>query len=654
MKRILCIGVGLFWMLAGHAADWTALRGADAAQAAAVLRSGVDLNLWDADGNPALLVAALHSQPSGLRALLDAGAQVNVTNRVGASALIYSVGHPEKVRLLLRRGANPNHHSTYGTTPLIAAAGATLGCSSATLLLAAGADVHATNSTGFDALGRAAYAGNTALVKLLLQHGAAPNTRPIFPTLDGDLAPEYAPLHNAAFRGDPEMVKALLKAGADLNAEEPFAGTALLNALYGNHPAAAKALIDAGIDLQKRSARGEVPAMVWAAYSDVGDTTVAQALLDHHVPAMAQDEKGETALTWAHKRGDNKLVTFLSAHGVVDPVEPKQIKIPSNPVPEYGTDAWRGAVRDSVQRSLDLLQSASTGFLDSKLALRDNCVSCHHQTLSEITFARARAAGFSLDTVALRRQLDAHLKSWVPSITNAYELDEPQPDAPINLGWGLYGLWSQGHPADTLTEAMVYYLAAIQEKNGSWRVDDCRPPLEDGTIEGTALALHALKLYPIAGREKEMSERIQRAGDWLAKAEAQTPNRVAFQLLGLAWCGSHREIQRRLADQMLQAQRTDGGWSQLPGLQSDAWATSQALVALSESGMVRADDPAFRRGAQFLLSTQFADGSWFVRSRTWPFQPYFHSGFPFGKDQWISSASTTLATLALLKALGPS
>jgi hypothetical protein len=40
-----------------------------------------------------------------------------------------------------------------------------------------------------------------------------------------------------------------------------------------------------------------------------------------------------------------------------------------------------------------------------------------------------------------------------------------------------------------------------------------------------------------------------------------------------------------------------------------------------------------------------------VRSRTWPFQPYFDSSFPHGKDQWISAAGTAWATLALLNTL---
>ena len=33
------------------------------------------------------------------------------------------------------------------------------------------------------------------------------------------------------------------------------------------------------------------------------------------------------------------------------------------------------------------------------------------------------------------------------------------------------------------------------------------------------------------------------------------------------------------------------------------------------------------------LGRKFKDGSWFVHSRTWPFQPHFNSQFPHGKMQ---------------------
>src|SRR5204863_10135894 len=97
--------------ISGRAADWTSLRGGDGPAATAATKSGADLNSWDAEGNPALLVAALHGNADAVRVLLEAGANVNATNRAGATALTYSVSDPTKVRLLLRRGANPNHSS---------------------------------------------------------------------------------------------------------------------------------------------------------------------------------------------------------------------------------------------------------------------------------------------------------------------------------------------------------------------------------------------------------------------------------------------------------------------------------------------------------------------------------------------------------------
>ena len=81
-------------------------------------------------------------------------------------------------------------------------------------------------------------------------------------------------------------------------------------------------------------------------------------------------------------------------------------------------------------------------------------------------------------------------------------------------------------------------------------------------------------------------------------------------------------IMRRGVRGLLAQQRPDGGWGQLPSLQSDAYATGQSLVALKEAGGLSATDPAYKRGIAFLLKTQLEDGSWYVRSRAIPFQPF--------------------------------
>lgn len=50
---------------------------------------------------------------------------------------------------------------------------------------------------------------------------------------------------------------------------------------------------------------------------------------------------------------------------------------------------------------------------------------------------------------------------------------------------------------------------------------------------------------------------------------------------------------------------------------------------------------------RFLLTSQLADGTWHVRRRAFPFQPTMDSGFPHGRDGWISAAATSWAVMAL-------
>jgi len=85
----------------------------------------------------------------------------------------------------------------------------------------------------------------------------------------------------------------------------------------------------------------------------------------------------------------------------------------------------------------------------------------------------------------------------------------------------------------------------------------------------------------------------------------------------------------------------------------DAYATGSVLVALHEAGGLSCEHAAWRRGLGYLLRTQKSDGSWQVESRAKPLQEYFESGFPHGKDQFISAFATGWATEALLMSLAP-
>jgi len=125
-----------------------------------------------------------------------------------------------------------------------------------------------------------------------------------------------------------------------------------------------------------------------------------------------------------------------------------------------------------------------------------------------------------------------------------------------------------------------------------------------------------------------------------------TQERV-FKMLGLLWGGgSESEITREKAA-LIELQRPDGGWAQMPSMNPDAYASGQALWALHEAGMP-ASDPVYRKGTDYLLKTQLEDGTWFVRTRAFGFQPYFETGFPHGRSQFISTVATSWASLALI------
>jgi len=57
--------------------------------------------------------------------------------------------------------------------------------------------------------------------------------------------------------------------------------------------------------------------------------------------------------------------------------------------------------------------------------------------------------------------------------------------------------------------------------------------------------------------------------------------------------------------------------------------------------------PAYRRGLDCLIRSQCVDGSWFIKSRSRPFQTYFESGSPHGPDQFLLAAASALALAAL-------
>jgi hypothetical protein len=267
-----------------------------------------------------------------------------------------------------------------------------------------------------------------------------------------------------------------------------------------------------------------------------------------------------------------------------------------------------------------------------------------------MTVAITRKCGLRVDEEIARKQtktIASYLDSWRERALQGI----PIPGGQDTVSYILLGLAAENHPPDEATDAMARYLKNVQSPAGQWRLSAImRPPIESSDIEVTAVSMRAIQVYAPQTNRAEYDQSVQRAKTWLAQSQPRTNEDRVFQLLGLKWAGADKEIIRKAARELVAEQRPDGGWAQLPSLSSDAYATGQALFAMRECAALGVSDEMYKHGIQFLLNTQLEDGSWYVKSRAVPFQPYFESGFPHGHDQWISAAATNWAVMALVPA----
>ncbi len=308
----------------------------------------------------------------------------------------------------------------------------------------------------------------------------------------------------------------------------------------------------------------------------------------------------------------------------------------------------RPTVQPAVEKAVRLLQLSGPQFFD-----KSGCISCHNQSLPAMALGLARERGFAVDDRVARQQLKANLAVFGPHRDNLLQAVNTVPATPEVSSYALLGMAAEKYPADQVTDALVHDLAQKQRPDGSWLTPDRRPPLGYSSITVTALTLRALQLYPIAGRKDEFQNRVERARTWLLAAKPKATEERTFQLLGLGWSKAPDAEIQKAARQLLAEQRADGGWAPLKTLESDAYATGQALVALHQAAGLPTTDPAYQRGARYLLQSQLPDGSWHVKKRAMGFQPHFESGFPHGYDQWISAAGSSWAVMALSLTVEP-
>jgi ankyrin repeat protein len=638
----------------------SAIRDADAQRIRRLLGEGADVNARDAEGNTPLILASFYANRECVELLLEKGADVNAANRAGATALVRAATSHDKTRLLLAAGANARVRTNLGNTPLILAARRDGNSRTVELLLGRGADATEHNNAGVGAILSGAASGDVETVRLLLNAGAKADD---FPQTDRSIAAELAagfrtPLMWAAYHNDVRTTRLLLYRGADPN-QSTYLGNALSHACWADSFEAAQLLLESGAKVNARDAVANFTPLHWAAGSESSRPYLVKLLLANGAdpnaaggePVGALGLVPQTPRLIAERRGRTAIVDALVAAGAREPSPPDKIVTPRRTLPDELDDSTLIA---STEKALAALQTTAARSRESfaRHVSKQDCASCHQQYLPMVAVGHAHNRSVRFDQRAAREQIKALSNLRGPFSEPEYVIQTVvHPDPAHGYGYHLFGFIAEGVPPSATTDGMIHHLVTVQASDGRWFNNVPRPPMQSSDVSATALAIGAIKRYGWPGRKEEFAASVERGRRWLWQVKAQTNEEAVFQLLGLHWAGEPAENLADLADALRQRQREDGGWAQLPTLDSDAYATGEALYALARTVKTPVTDAAWRRGLRFLLERQEDDGTWHVARRTFPFQPTMDSGFPHHRDSWISTAATSWAVLALTQAL---
>ena len=251
---------------------------------------------------------ALNGSTTELKKLLDEKMSPDAKTAAGTTALMLAARDPEKVKLLLARGADVNARATTGITALMVAA---------------------------------RYRGNAEVVRLLLQKGAKPNA-------DGEVRNDSSAFFFAVIAGDVQTAQVLLAAGAKLDHKMKilgFAPVTPLIAITGNNDAAMtefllskganpnegdgdnitplawavianraevmQALLKGGADINHVDKLGMTP-LLYAASIDFGDTVMLEKLIAAGADVKAKNKQGQMALDLARAFNYAKAASLLS------------------------------------------------------------------------------------------------------------------------------------------------------------------------------------------------------------------------------------------------------------------------------------------------------------------------------------------------------
>jgi len=254
----------------------------------------VDINAKGREGVTPLYIAVQTGPPSTIQFLLDRGAQVDSVTKSGFTPLFQAAvrGSNEITKLLIAKGADVNHKDNDSTTPLIG-----------TIKVAVGFQEKKEVPKEVENLILGLEKEWKEVVRILLRNGADTNAI----TKNHDTA-----LVLAIYLNDKEIVEELLNHGANTN----YAGageTALHAAIAEGHFDISAILVKRGADVNAVNMSNRTSLHFLAAYSN--NSGIAKLMIDHGANVNAKDKYGRTPLHYAAKKGNLKVADVIRRHG---------------------------------------------------------------------------------------------------------------------------------------------------------------------------------------------------------------------------------------------------------------------------------------------------------------------------------------------------
>lgn len=253
-----------------------------------------------------------------VKELINAGVNINATNRYGDTPLLLAISefHEDIAQILINHGADVNIPDPYGNTALTEASmyGYTdIVC----LLLDAGADTNSHDADGNTPLMNAVGHGHKDIICLLLNVGVF--TDDLNRSLIIASEKEYkdiltcerlCPVTQSLANGYISQI--LIDAYPNIDGIDQDGDTALTLVSDRGYKNTVKLLLDAGANINSTNVSGDTPL---ACASLNGHIDVVKILLDRGADPKISDLYGNTALTGAAMYGHKDIIQLLLASG---------------------------------------------------------------------------------------------------------------------------------------------------------------------------------------------------------------------------------------------------------------------------------------------------------------------------------------------------